>query len=112
VSPLSGGGLFSLAAALGVFAVVAVWQAIDSVRWGEARRFWMALAVRVPLAAAACGAAWLGVQNPYANFWNNAGFGPDWECGSFGSYAIQVCSRDLPLRLQPEPPKPAATLAK
>src|SRR5271154_6908367 len=103
---LSAGGLFMFAAALSICAAVAIWQAIESARWRESRRFWALLAASVPLAAAAFGALWLGLRNPYANFWNNQGFGPDWECGNLGSAAAQVCFRDLPSRLQPEPPHP------
>ncbi len=107
MSPLSAPGLFTLAAALAISAAAMVWQAVEAVRWRDAWRFWKMLAVSVPLAAAAYGVSWLALQNPYANFWNNAGFGPDWECSNLGPSWQGVCFRDLPPQLQPEPPKRA-----
>ena len=111
MSPLSAPGLFTLAAFFGALAAAAIWQAIQDLQWGAAWRFWTMLALSIPLGAAACGAVRLGVQNPYANFWNNAGLGPDWECGNAGPRAAQICFRDLPPRLQPEPANPAAAPA-
>ena len=107
MSALSSSGLFTLAAALGICAAGMAWQAVEAVRRRDARRFWTMLAVCAPLAAAAYGASWLALRNPYANFWNNAGFGPDWECGNLGPASGKACFRDLPPQLQPEPPKRA-----
>jgi hypothetical protein len=111
MSALSSSGLFTLAAAFAISAAAMVWQAFEAVRWRDARRFWTMLIVSAPLAAAAYGASWLALRNPYANFWSNAGFGPDWECGNLGPASGQVCSRDLPPQLQPEPPKRATAPA-
>ncbi len=73
-------GIFTLAGLFAVLAGLALFKAIDALRWGERRRFILSLAALVPLAGAAAGAFWLGAQNPRLHFSHSAGFGPDWEC--------------------------------
>jgi hypothetical protein len=95
--------VFSSTALFAVFTGLAMYQAVDAFRWHDRRRFLIALAAILPLGAVTCGALWVGIQYPTANFWANQGFGPDWECSNLGKGSAQVCARDLPKHLQIQP---------
>jgi hypothetical protein len=62
------------------------------------------LAISFPLAVVACGAFWIGIRYPTANFWHNQGFGPNWECQNLGRSGAEACAPDLPDRLQKSGP--------
>jgi hypothetical protein len=102
-------GIFGLAGACVALAGFWFFRAFGAARWRDRKQLLQFSGLGLLMSAFAAGLLWLGSQYPTANFWNNVGFGADWQCEILGRGGAQVCSPNRPeLTTKPAAPQPGS----